>query len=209
MAWIRRVIVSGRAGHETVGTERATTTADLKSSDPPPADRNARLRAMVAVHFDSVWRALKRLGVPSGAVDDAAQEVFIVVARKLHDIEVGRERSYLLGVAVRVASDARRAARRRREVPMDAAPDFAAAVAGPGVSAEGVLDQRRLCQTLEALLAQMPHEMRETFVLFEIEELNASEVSKALGIPAGTVASRVRRARDFIRQRLPQKEDTR
>ena len=165
--------------------------------------------AMVAAHFDTVWRAVKRLGVPAGGLDDAAQEVFIVAARKLADIEIGRERAYLLGVAVRVASDARRAARRRGEIPIDAAPELgtAAAPAG-GVSAEAALDQQRLRDALGALLVRMPEEMRETFVLFEIEELNAAEVAAALGIPVGTVASRVRRARDFIRERLPREKET-
>ena len=164
--------------------------------------------AMVAAHFDAVWRALKRLGVSPGGVDDAAQEVFIVADRKLADIEVGRERAYLMGVAVRVASDARRAARRRGEIPIDAAPEAGGDMEpAAGGGAEDALDQRRLRDALAALLARMPDEMRETFVLFEIEELNASEVAGALGIPVGTVASRVRRARDFIRERLPREKE--
>ena len=175
----------------------------------PRAERDARIGALVAAHFDTVWRAVKRLGVPPGGVDDAAQEVFIVASRKLAEIEVGRERGYLLGVAVRVASDARRAARRRAEVPIEAAPGVvvgAAFTASGG--AEAALDRRRLRDALAELLAQMPEEMRDTFVLFEIEELNAGEVAAALGIPVGTVASRVRRARDFIRQGLPREEKT-
>jgi RNA polymerase sigma-70 factor (ECF subfamily) len=204
------VIVSGGAGHEPPGKEPATPATP--ASQPPAvprAERDARMSAMVAAHFDAVWRALKRLGVPAGGVDDAAQEVFIVADRKLADIEASRERAYLMGVAVRVASDARRAARRRGEIPIDAAPEAAGDAAAPGAGgAEAALDQRRLRDALAALLARMPDEMRETFVLFEIEELNASEVAAALGIPAGTVASRVRRARDFIRERLPREKET-
>ena len=184
----------------------STAKAD-KPSELPRAERDARVRAMVGGHFDVVWRALKRLGVPAGAVDDAAQDVFIVAARKLAEIEIGRERGYLMAVAVRVASDARRAARRRGEVSIDAAPEVGGAEAGRG-GAEAVLDRRRLRDALGALLARMPEEMRETFVLFEIEELNAGEVAAALGIPIGTVASRVRRAREFIRHGLPREEET-
>jgi RNA polymerase sigma-70 factor, ECF subfamily len=209
------VIVSGGGGHGAPGKEDVTPIAPASKrpgeprAEMPRAERDARMGAMVAAHFDMVWRAVKRLGVPAGGVDDAAQEVFIVAARKLADIEIGRERAYLLGVAVRVASDARRAARRRGEIPIDAAPELgtAAAPAG-GVSAEAALDQQRLRDALGALLVRMPEEMRETFVLFEIEELNAAEVAAALGIPVGTVASRVRRARDFIRERLPREKET-
>jgi len=203
------VIDSRDAGHDPSGEEPATPTAPAsRPSEVPRAAREARMGAMVAAHFDAVWRALKRLGVSPGGVDDAAQEVFIVADRKLAEIEVGRERAYLMGVAVRVASDARRAARRRGEIPIDAAPEAGGDMEpAAGGGAEDALDQRRLRDALAALLARMPDEMRETFVLFEIEELNASEVAGALGIPVGTVASRVRRARDFIRERLPREKE--
>jgi RNA polymerase sigma-70 factor, ECF subfamily len=190
------------------GKESITPAASAgQPAEVPRAAREARMGAMVAAHFDAVWRALKRLGVPPGGVDDAAQEVFIVADRKLAEIEVGRERGYLMGVAVRVASDARRAARRRGEIPIDAASEAGGDIAAGGGSVEAALDQRRLRDALATLLARMPDEMRETFVLFEIEELNASEVAAALGIPVGTVASRVRRARDFIRERLPREKE--
>ena len=168
------VIVSRGGGHTGPGKEDVTPIAPASKrpgeprADVPRAERDARMGALVAAHFDAVWRAVKRLGVPAGGVDDAAQEVFIVAARKLADIEVGRERGYLLGVAVRVASDARRAARRRGEIALEAAPelDRAAAPAGGG-GAEAALDRQRLRDALGALLARMPEEMRETFVLLE------------------------------------------
>jgi RNA polymerase sigma-70 factor (ECF subfamily) len=154
---------------------------------------------MVDRHFDSVWRALKRLGVPDGGVDDAAQQVFLVASRRLDEILPEGERGYLMGVALRVAADARRAQRRRREVPLDDQGELPnPGAAGP----EERLDQQRARRVLSDFLAGMPDEMREAFVLFELEEMNAPEVSSALGVPVGTVASRVRRARDYIRQRL-------
>ena len=126
------VIVSRGGGHTGPGKEDVTPIAPASKrpgeprADVPRAERDARMGALVAAHFDAVWRAVKRLGVPAGGVDDAAQEVFIVAARKLADIEVGRERGYLLGVAVRVASDARRAARRRGEIALEAVPSLTA-----------------------------------------------------------------------------------
>jgi RNA polymerase sigma-70 factor (ECF subfamily) len=154
---------------------------------------------MVDGHFDAVWRALKRLGVPDGGVDDAAQQVFLVASRRLDEIATGGERAYLLGVALRVASEARRTVRRRREVLMEETEE---AIPEAGRPLEELLDEKRARQALGGYLASMPDEMREAFVLFELEEMSAPEVAAALGVPAGTVASRVRRARDFIRQRL-------
>jgi RNA polymerase sigma-70 factor, ECF subfamily len=155
---------------------------------------------MVRRHVDVLWRAVKRLGVPETAADDAVQQVFLTAMRKLDEIEVGRERPYLLGIAVRVASDARRAIRRRPEVSMEAAD--LDEVPHDGALPEEVLDQKRALADLSAALDAMPDENREAFVLFEIEELSAPHVAKVLSIPVGTVASRVRRARELISQWL-------
>lgn len=163
-------------------------------------DRDRRLRSMVNDHFDSVWRALKRLGVPEGSVDDATQQVFLVASRKLREIDQGRERCYLLGIALRIASDVRRAVQRRREVPLG---DAAALLPSrPGALPDQALDEKRAHALLAMALDGMPSDMREAFVLFELEEFTTAEVAAMLGVPVGTVASRVRRARDHVRRHL-------
>jgi RNA polymerase sigma-70 factor (ECF subfamily) len=157
---------------------------------------------MVEAHFDTVWRALRRLGVPAGGADDGAQQVFLVASRRLHEIREGGERRYLLGIALRVASELRRALRRRREVPMDdATVEPLYATAGQEHPDE-LLENKRALAKLAACLDGMPHRLREAFVLFELEELSAPEVAQVLGVPIGTVASRVRRARDYVRTTL-------
>ena len=72
--------------------------------------------------------------------------------------------------------------------------------------AEQLLDEKRARAMLASMLERMPPELREAFVLFELEEMAAPAVSELLGIPVGTVASRVRRAREFIRQHLSRKD---
>jgi RNA polymerase sigma-70 factor (ECF subfamily) len=164
--------------------------------------RDARVRAMVDAHFETVWRALRRLGVSELGADDGAQQVFLVASRRLDEIQEGGERRYLLGISLRVASDIRRAVRRRREVPIDGpivSPlDVVAAQQDPGEA----LDKKRALAMLADCLEGMPEKLREAFVLFELEELNAPEVAQVLGVPVGTVASRVRLARAHIRQTL-------
>jgi len=76
----------------------------------------ARLRRIVSAHFDALWRFLRRLGIPESDVDDAVQEVILVLARKLDDVRDGSERSFVLSTAFRVASGLRRQVKRRREV---------------------------------------------------------------------------------------------
>ena len=56
-----------------------------------PADER-RFRQIVTTNLDFIWRCLRRMGVRSGDVDDAAQQVFLVVASKLDSVAVGSER---------------------------------------------------------------------------------------------------------------------
>ncbi len=154
----------------------------------------AGLRALVSTQFDFAWRSLRRLGVPEADLDDAAQQVFLVVNRKLSLIEPGRERSFVFQIALRVASDVRRTLRRRREVGEAALPERIDHAPLPDEHA----DRERMRAVLDAVLEDMPIELRAVFVLFELEELSSLEIGELLGIPTGTVASRLRRARvDF------------
>jgi RNA polymerase sigma-70 factor, ECF subfamily len=161
------------------------------------ASRDKRFAAMATAHVDVLWRTLARLGVPDGSVEDAVQQVLLVALRRLAEIEVGRERPYLLGIAWRVASDARRSLRRRRETFVGDA--VAQETRAPQ---DELLDHKRNLTDLETALAELSDENRDAFVLFEIEELSAPQVAEMLGVPVGTVASRVRRARDQIRRRF-------
>src|SRR5262245_31001297 len=81
-------------------------------------EHEAALARLLTENFRMVWRALRRLGVAEHAVDDAAQEVFLVASRKLDTIEEGQERRYLYGVALRVAANARRARAARPETAL-------------------------------------------------------------------------------------------
>ena len=149
---------------------------------------------MVDAHFDFVWRSLRRLGVPSSFLDDAAQQVWIVVSRRLAEIDPARERAFLFGTAIRVASDARRAEGRRREVLSDDA-QLDALPSERAKGADEALDERRARALLDDVLLAMPMELRAVFVLFELEELSSVEIAPMLGVPVGTVSSRLRRAR--------------
>lgn len=165
----------------------------------PPADPVGRLRALVGEHFDFVWRYLRRMGVADGDADDGAQRVFLTAAERLGDIRTGSERAFLRGVALRVASHARRSYRRRGEETFDetfgeARPDQRPL---PDELAE-VEAGRRL---VEAILDEMDLELREVFVLFEIEELSSQEIAALLDIPQGTAKSRLRRAREDFEKR--------
>ncbi len=156
---------------------------------------DARLAAMFQAHYDFVWRSVRRLGVPPAAVDDAAQEVFVVASRKLATIEVGKEKAFLFGTAIRVAADTRRAHQRRRHTPDDERADE---MPDAGPSAAELVDQKRARVLLDDLIAQLPDDIRPVFVLFELEGMTMAEIASVLDLAPGTVASRLRRAREVF-----------
>lgn len=157
-----------------------------------------RLRGLVAGHFDFIGRSLRRLGVPAADVDDATQQVFMVVSRRLDEVEAGRERAFLFGVALRVASDVRRARRRRGAVMDEGANDVDGATPDP--SPEQLTDQRQARALLDEALEALSLDLRTVFVLFELEEMTMAEIAALLDLPPGTVASRLRRAREAFQE---------
>jgi RNA polymerase sigma-70 factor (ECF subfamily) len=153
---------------------------------------------MVANYHRQVWRSLRRLGVSESDADDACQQVFLVAHRRLADIAPENEQSFLLQTALRVAADFRRSRRRRHEEAEHDVPTMVDTAASP----EEMADRRRTRALLDRALAAMPMELRQVFVLFELEELSTTEVARVLGVPKGTVASRLRRARETFRKTL-------
>lgn len=152
-----------------------------------------RFEAIYAAHHGFVWRTVRRLGVPEAAVDDAVQEVFVVVARKLDDIELDMEKSFLFGTARRVASAVRRAGK-TRGVPVS--DDELRQRRAEDPNPEEMLGARRAQAMLLEVLDAMEDDVREAFILFELEGLSKSEVATMLAVPEGTAASRLRRGRD-------------
>jgi RNA polymerase sigma-70 factor, ECF subfamily len=146
-------------------------------------------------HFDLVLRRLRRLGVPASDLDDAAQDVFVVAARRIDDLLVDCERAFLLGTAARVASTRRRTARRHRQDVTESLEEHHAEPSALDPHAELVLAR----PLLRGLLSGLSDDTRAVFVLAEVEELAAPEIAERLAIPIGTVGSRLRRARNELR----------
>jgi len=158
------------------------------------ADRRTseHTRSLVDDHFNFIWRSLRRLGVPEADVDDAAQEVFIAASRRIDSIEKGCERSFLFGTAIRVASNQRRRVARRREQRDAVVIDLH----DPAPDPEATTNLAQTRQMLQQVLDELSVELKAVFVLFELEELSVPQIADLVGIPEGTVASRLRRARE-------------
>jgi RNA polymerase sigma-70 factor (ECF subfamily) len=148
---------------------------------------------MVDAHYTFLWRALRGLGVPAESADDAAQSVLWIAAQKLALIAPGSERSFLFATARGVAANMRRARAHAREVldegalhgHMDGAP-----------SPEERVAREQHVRILESILEALDEDLRTVFVLFELEGLTMIEIAALLELAQGTVASRLRRARE-------------
>ncbi|NRA35404.1 MAG: sigma-70 family RNA polymerase sigma factor [Polyangiaceae bacterium] len=187
--------LGGLESAESVSSEASANSALGQSESPRDVER---LSQLVQANFGFVWRSLRRFGLSEADADDAAQQVFLVCRRRLHDIEPGRESAFLFGTARRVASKVRRGRSRRREVDLSAAAAEPSALPSPEdlsdvVRARGVLDQ---------ILNHMKPGLRDVFVLFEVEQLTMKEIAGVLELAPGTVASRLRRAREIFQNEV-------
>lgn len=172
---------------------RGTIIAAIAAMGDAATDDLKDFQKIYTAHHDWVWRLLSRMGVPDAGLDDALQDVFIVVHRRSGDYD-GRAslKSWIAGIARRVASGYARTQGRahRRE---EAAP--------PPEDRPGPDDSLILKQAVDLVddfLAGLSEDQREVFVLAEIEQWTAPEIAAALEVKVGTVYSRLHTARAFF-----------
>jgi len=167
-----------------------------------PSEHVLRLTRLIEMQYPFVWRLLRRIGFAESDADDAAQQVFVTVSQRIADIRPGSERAFLSSTALHIASRTRRNRTRKREafgVELEQELD-------PAPNPDDLLEQRRARAVLDSLLQDMPLDLRVVFALYELEELTSSEIAEAIGVPLGTVASRLRRAREDFAARVARLE---
>ena len=133
---------------------------------------------------------LRRRGFTPEVAADLTQQAFVIVAERLDDIAPGSERAFLMATVLRLAMAAARCERR-----VDLADDMDVHPA----RGRDLADTRSAINLLDRILARIDPTLVEVFVLFELEEMSSPEIAKLLEIPVGTIASRLRRAREAFR----------
>jgi RNA polymerase sigma-70 factor, ECF subfamily len=179
------------------------TAAPLIEASPPASgvSRKSSFEDVYETHVEFVFRNAQRLGVADGALDDVVQQVFLVVHRRLAEVAGDAPiKAWVFGILAHVVRDYRRALRRKS--PHSALPSIdPATLAEP--AGRGPFDALARSEALEvvaSLLQELSDEKREIFVLSELEQLTAQEISELIGVNASTVYSRLRAARqDFER----------
>jgi RNA polymerase sigma-70 factor, ECF subfamily len=174
--------------------------ASLRKRSEPPAPEpegqalpsTAEFEALYRTHFAFVWRTLRRLGVAEAALDDASQEVFLVVHRRFADYRAeSAPKAWLYAIAQRVASDQRRTVRRKGQQLLPLREDLPAAERTPLEAAM----HSQAGDLVLAFLAQLDPERRTAFILSELEQMTAPEVARAASANLNTVYYRIASAR--------------
>jgi len=198
---------SREPGHSQPWMDPTISLAPPKSepsAHPVSATSTLTVAAIYDEHFELVWRSLRRLGIPPSRMDDATQDVFLVVHRKLGDFQQRSSvKTWLFGIVLRVVHDYHRSHKRKGKAAQSEArpdPDSLVDEATPGPLERA--EQADAIRLLEELLSQVSEEKREVFLLAELDQMTAPEISSALGIQLSTVYSRLRAARIEFEQAL-------
>jgi RNA polymerase sigma-70 factor (ECF subfamily) len=166
----------------------ATTLADSEPPRPVPS-----FHELCTHYFDFVWKCARAFGCKSDEIDDAVQDVFLVIQRRHADLKEERlARAWIYSITRRVVSSQRR---RRRGHDSLAAPDvdsLRSTEQSPLAAAEHNVEVR----VLSTLLDGLDERKREVFVLSEILEMSGREIAETIGVPMNTVYSRLRAARE-------------
>ena len=179
----------------------ATLASNLSLAASTDADAFAPI---YEEHFSFVWRCLRGLGVAPSSLEDAAQDVFVVVHRRLptfqHDSSL---RTWLFGIVRRVAYRCRRSVKRKGPV--------AEIEHEPPTSEPGPLERAQDVEAaafVDGFTSRLDDRKREVFVLGVLEGLSIPEVAEALGVPLNTAYTRLRRARAEFRRALTERLET-
>ena len=169
----------------------------------PCVDQSARsgempsLAVVYDAHVEYVVRCLRSLGLSDAALDDAVQDVFLVVHDKLGDFDGGSQlRTWLYAIVIRVAR------RHRERFARAAAREVEAEEELVWDALEHELDARRQVELARAALDALDEDKREVFVLIEIEQMSAPEVAEITGTRLNTVYSRLRAARQAFEHEI-------
>jgi RNA polymerase sigma-70 factor (ECF subfamily) len=149
-------------------------------------------------HFDDVLRWLRACGGQEADLEDLAQEVFVVVRRKLPKFDGGNLPGWLYKIAKLTANDHARRAwfrrifRGRRSIDLDELPALSS-------DPESLLAERENQRLFYRLVGQMSARRRETFLLYEVEGYSGEEIARLQNVPVNTVWTRLHHARkEFV-----------
>ncbi|HVJ18054.1 MAG TPA: RNA polymerase sigma factor [Polyangiaceae bacterium] len=165
-----------------------------------PAAAPASLETAYVDWAGYVWRMLQRLGVRQADLEDLCHDVFLIAHRRFGDFD-GRVamNAWLFGICLRVAANYRRRARFRLEHRSTGLEDEGAGLrAPPSTEPDQQLARRQAQARAQAILDGMDPTKRAVFMMYEVEGLSCQAIASELGVPVGTIYSRLHAARGLF-----------
>jgi RNA polymerase sigma-70 factor, ECF subfamily len=169
------------------------------SRDILTTNEEAEFTALVLRQSRFVFRVAFAVLLNAHDAEDAAQETFLKLYRNGGWRQAENEQAFLARVAWRVALDRRRAA---RPASTDSESESMLDLPSPTPGPEQTLVEANQHAMIHAMIDALPEELRLPLVLSATDELNSREIGSVLGIPEGTVRTRLQRARQILRQKL-------
>lgn len=183
---------AGSKHQRPVAFEASTIAAVVPSKERSDLPYSLAIAALYDEHYEFLGRALWRLGVDRSHIDDAIQDLFIVVFRRYAEFEWRSSvRSWLYAIALRVAKSQRRRSNRRTFDSLDEDDAYLACEGNPHDSQERV----EAAKAVQTIVESMDEPIRLVFTMIELEEFTAPEIASVLGISVNTVYSRLRLGR--------------
>jgi len=175
-------------------SEASRTPCPVDLTRLPEIPGNLRFEDVYHAYFRQAVAWIRALGVPDAEIEDVAQDVFLVVRRKLPQFQGGNLAGWLYRIAQLTVRNFRRLAWFKnlfsRSQDLDSTEGLAMSTT-PAMALEKKQDQRVLAH----MLARMTEKRRETLILFEIEGYSGNEIAALHGVPVKTVWTRLHHAR--------------
>jgi RNA polymerase sigma-70 factor (ECF subfamily) len=170
-------------------------------------DDEAEFTDLVQRQSRFVFRVAYAVLLNSHDAEDAVQETFLKLYRNRGWRHLDNERAFMARVAWRVAVDRR--PHTPQFIPTASAAGEEEDSPSPRPGPERVLVAANEHAVVHAMIDALPEDLRLPLVLSALEELNSREIGSILGVPEGTVRTRLQRARQILRQKLASHSETR
>ena len=182
----------------------SSAAAEPRPTDMPAASDLPAVAEIYAEFGTFVWRNLRRLGIPESHIEDAVQDVFLVIHRRLPEFEARSSlRTWIFGIVMRVAAREREHLRNRAQRFAPVPSDTLEALAQPtGKDPFDRLVQQRAADLIELVLGELEEDKRNMLVMVELEEMPVVEVAQVLEINVNSAYTRLRLARRELEARL-------
>ena len=185
------------------GIPKDTVAARRRDEDVAASPPAVLVKQVFSEHANFVWRSLRRLGVASADVDDALQEVFLVVFRRIAEYEDrGLIRPWLFTISRQVASHYHRGNKRTEMRHQGLVLDTS------GTDVEEALARREAEDVVRSFLDELDEPQRIVFCLSDIEGMTAPEIAEAVGVNLNTVYARIRLARKRFEREIARRLGT-